>query len=120
MRSDVIQVFNLLAANANKNSSPIDVSQRIKISAQVIVPSGTITGSLQLQVSNDRAPGLNGFGFVPTNWSNLGSAVALSTTGVNLIAQQDMCYAWLRAVFTDSSGGTSTGKISVNLNVLGF
>lgn len=107
-------------ANATRSSNAVDIQQVVKMSAQIVVGTGSINGSLQAQVSNDdNVPMSTGKIPVPTNWSNLGSAVALSTSGPTLMPQQDMCYRYLRFVFTDSSGGTSTANINVQVMQLG-
>ena len=91
------------AASATTTSAAIDMSQIYKMSAQVIVSAGTSLGTLQPQVSNDHANGAQMFeNQTFTNWSNLGSSVAVSAAGATLIAQQDMCYKALRFVYTDT------------------
>lgn len=113
--------INLQTANATITSSAIDMSQIFKMSAQVIIGTGTATGSLQLQVSNDHSTGAQQFGNQTfTHWSNLGSAVAISGAGSTLIAQQDMCYKALRAVYTDSSSGLGTALVTVQILCLGI
>lgn len=108
--------INAVTASATVTSAAVDMSQIFKMSAQVVVAGGTATGSLQLQVSNDHSTGAQLFNNQTfTNWSNLGSPVAITTTGVNLIAQQDMCYKALRAVYTDTSSGTGTAKVTVQI-----
>lgn len=104
--------------DANVVSAVIDFNQLIKMSAQVIVSgSGSVSGNLQLQVSNDICTNQNPKTFLPANWSNLGSPTALSGQGVSLVAQQDMCYRWLRASYIDFASDP-TSFISVNLMVL--
>lgn len=111
-----IQPIISVLSSANITSSAIDLSQVFKLSAQIVAGTGTITGSLQLQVSNDIIPTFYAFAQAPiVNWSNLGSAVALSASGVSLIAVQDVCYRSLRVVFTDGSTGTGTSRLTVNL-----
>lgn len=122
MRDAQIQLFEAQATNANAQSAAVPIQQIFKISGQVITSAGAgINGSLQLQVSNDQAPAGNmGNAYVPTNWSNFGSAVTVNAAGVQLIAAVDVCFRWLRAVFTDSSGGTSAATITVNIEAQGF
>ena len=89
------------SSEATIESAAIDLSQILKVSIQAVVGAGTITGSIQLQVSNDIIE--NGYLMKeePVNWSNLGSSLALSAQNTNyLIAQQDVCYRALRVVFT--------------------
>lgn len=81
----------------------IDLNQIIKVSVQVIAGAGTLGGSFKLEVSNDQPP--NGYllgNYQPTNWSALGSPTVLSSAGITLIPQQDMCYRFMRAVYTDT------------------
>ena len=115
MRINVTQ--NLSAADASQNETgvAIPINQVFSISAQVIV-TGSSTGSLQLQVSNDPQQGLqvdSKGNFIPNNWSNLGSAVTVTTAGVQLVPQTQVCYSWLRAVWTKNNG--SAGTITVNI-----
>jgi hypothetical protein len=121
MKYSNIPLISSVAMDANVESAKIDCNQIVKMSAQIVTVEngGTIDGAIQLQVSNDICPygGPTADQFVPTNWSNLGSSVALSATGAAIIAQQDMCYRWLRAVYTDSAS-TSEPRLSVNLMVL--
>lgn len=72
-----------------------------------------------MQVSNDLCPygGASASQFVPTNWSNLGSPITLSTLGSNLTTQQDFCYRWLRVVYTDSISD-ATAILSANIMLL--
>lgn len=113
--------INSIVTSANITSSAIDMSQIFKMSAQVIVGTGSSTGSLQLQVSNDHSTGAQQFNNQTfTNWSNLGSAVSVSGSGSTLIAQQDMCYKALRAIYTDGSSGTGTARITVQILCLGI
>jgi len=97
-----------ITSNSSVNSNAIDMSQIVKMSAQVVAGAGTVGGTLQLQVSNDYAPNNLFSDGIFTNWSNLGSAVTVTTAGSTLIAQQDMCYRALRAVWTDTAAGTQT------------
>lgn len=87
-------------------SSAIDLSQIYRLSAQIIVGAGTsMTGSVQLQVSNDEITNFYLGQNSPVNWSNLGNPTALSADSTNyLIASQDVCYRSLRVVFTGDAG----------------
>lgn len=100
-------------------SSPIDISQILKISVQIVVGAGTtMDGTIQLQISNDEIPAGYLMLPAPINWSNLGSATALSAAATNyLIAQQDICYRALRVVFTGDPGNDAS--VSVKIMTLG-
>lgn len=98
-------------------SEVIALDQIIKASFQIAVSAGTVTGEIQVQVSND--PPLKGDSFGvpnadPQAWSNLGSAVSLTSDAVFLIAQQDLCYRWMRVLYTNSDPGNDS-TISINV-----
>lgn len=103
---------------ANASSSAINASQTFKASLQAVT-TGTVVGTIKIQGSNDVPPsGVQYMGFTPTNWSDLGTATNITTGGGTwLVAQQDICYMWLRAVFTFTSG---TGTLVVNIKTLGY
>jgi hypothetical protein len=94
MRFSNFRSLGSSAAVASIEGSAIDTRQVLKMSAQV-TSSGTGTGSVQLQVSNTPD------GSTPI-WSALGSPVAITVAGTQLVAQQDMCYKQLRALYTST------------------
>lgn len=90
-------------------SGVIDINQIIRMSAQLVIGPGTATGALQFQVSNDIcANGHMTPQVVPTHWSNLGSPINVVAAGTNLFAQTEMCYRWLRAIYTDNTVFSNT------------
>lgn len=117
-----MKIVNFAPLNAQSvvgspSSSAIDASQIVYCSAQVVTASLANTPSLtvKLQASNDIPPASNmPQTFVPTNWSDVPSAVtsAITANGVVLIPKTDLCYRWLRVVVTTTTG---TGNVTVNL-----
>lgn len=103
-------------ASASINGLAIDVSKAIQISAQVIT-TGDAAGTLKLQVSNDAPVGPQYEPTAqPTNWNDIPSAtVTISAAGTLLIPKTDVCYDWIRVVYTRSSGA---GTITVNVKTL--
>jgi hypothetical protein len=107
-------------ANTSITSIATEIQQVYKMSYQLVASTGTISGSLQAQVSNDDTMELSiGKTPTPTNWSNLGSPTTISSSGNILVPEQDMCYRFLRFIYTDSSGGTGTSTLSVQVMQLG-
>lgn len=99
-------------AAATINSSQIPALNLFYCSAQ-ITTTGSAAGTLKLQASNDET---NGLVTVPTNWSDIPSAtVSVSGAGSFLIPKTDLCYQWVRVVYTNSG----TGNISVVFKALG-
>lgn len=97
----------------------IDMDAQICASFQVVFADATAAGTVKIQVSNDICTqGHLPSSFVVTNWSDLPTASVTPTVGgVFLIPKIDMSYRWIRAVYTRSSGGTST--VSVSMMALG-
>lgn len=87
----------------------------VKGSIQGVMVS-TATGTLKLQYSNDPQAVISGG--QPTNWSDIPSAsVSVAGAGVYGFAQIDLCYAWIRAVYTNA---TNSGTVSVQFQGLGI
>lgn len=119
MRQNNSVNINAASAAANANGSVIDANQVFALSAQAVV-TGTSTGTLNIQASNDIAPAVDSNGNpAPTNWSNIATVgtVSISGAGVYLIPKFDVCYRWIRAQFV--AGNNAAGTISVNINKLG-
>lgn len=101
--------------SASSASSPaIDLSQVYRLSVQIVASSGSIDGSVKLQVSNDVIDTNYLNQKAPTNWSDLGSPVALVAPGVALIPSQDVCYRSLRVVYT-SANPANTSLLTVSI-----
>lgn len=128
MNQASIQAISAVGS-ATRTSAVIDARHLYRISGQVIVGAGAATaGSMQLQYSCDPIAAVN---VTPaaitgvTNWSNFGTAVTVSGAATqsilfSSIPFSDIGYTWIRAVYTDTSGGTGAGLVTVNLNFQGF
>ena len=78
-----------------------------------IATTGSAGGTLVLQASNDDSEAAN---FTPTNWSNIpGATVSVTGAGAFLIPKTDLCYQWVRLIYTNTGSGT----ISVVFKALG-
>ena len=99
---------------ATITSAAIPALNLFNCSAQ-ITSTGAGAGTLKLQASNDIA-GMDGNPGPPVNFSDIPSAsVAESGAGAFLIPKLDLCYQWIRVVYTN----TGTGTISVVVKALG-
>jgi len=103
-------------ASANQTSEAFDSSYVMAGSVQAVATGVTAAGTLKVQASNDMPlPGR-----APTNWSDVtGLSVAVAAPGVVLIPKFDVCYQWLRLVFTQS-GGANDGLITATIKSIGF
>lgn len=85
-----------------------------------IVFNDTPTGSFKLQSSCDPVTaanlvmGANGVvTYVPTNWTDImNSTFSITTSGNVQWNVRDIGYNYVRVVYTDGSGGTSTSVIT--------
>lgn len=97
------------AMTASFNSDPFLISHVALVSLQAIW-SGTPTGTLQLQVSNDPTPLTQG-GPAATSWTNYsGTSVSQSGTADSFVWNLNCPCIWVRVVYTFSSG---TGQLTV-------
>lgn len=97
------------------NGTAIDTGQMLYMSAQVVTTAASSpVFTVKLQASNDVCiTGNAPTPFVPSNWTDIASAtVSVSAAGVMLIPKTDICYRWVRAVVTFTSG---TGTVAVNV-----
>jgi hypothetical protein len=100
-------------AAATVTSPIIPAVQLFSCSVQ-IAATGAAGGTLVLQASNDESTSL--IDFPPTNWSAIPSAsVTVTGAGAFLIPKTDLCYQFVRVVYTNSGSGT----ISVVFKALG-
>ena len=78
-----------------------------------IAATGAAAGTLKLQASNDDFTAGN---TPPVHWSDIPSAsIVVSGAGAFLIPKTELCYQWVRLVYTNSG----TGTISIVFKALG-
>lgn len=117
MRQSLIQAMNAVDASIDENSSAISSKELLSCSLQAVV-TGTSTGTLKLQFSNDIVDPINP-PQVPTSWSDIPSAtVSVSGAGVVLIPKTDLCYEFIRVAFVHGNG--AAGHITANVKTLGM
>lgn len=116
-----------IATNANIIGIPQWSNGIVRASFQAVVTGSTATGTLQLQVSNDIPIGLPANQFVPTNWTNLGTSVAVAAAGVffvpaiaSNVGYIETCYEYMRVNWTDGSSGANTGTVICRMKSDGF
>ena len=108
--------------NTTINSKAMQLLDSIIYGVQIVF-TGTPTGNFTLQASCDPAAASVGtFQKTsvnnPVNWTTIsGSSQAVSSAGSVLFSgslTQWVGYNWVRVVYTDTSGGTSTAVITVS------
>lgn len=116
MTASTIVALNAIDASANSESAAIPASRWLYVSMQSVM-TGASTGAVKIQISNDIVnPVVTGW--APTNWKDLtGAASTINTAGVSMVEKKDLCYAWVKVVYTKNNG--SAGALSVNLQMIG-
>lgn len=100
---------------ASVNSTALTAQNLFQCSVQMVC-TGSAAGTLKVQASNDTRPGALPSQVTPTNWSDIPSAtVTVTGAGTYLIPKIDICYQYIRLVYTN----TGTGTIAANLKALG-
>ena len=104
-------IFNAgTVMNTTLNSEAIPLQQVIGFAIQIVF-TGTPTGVFKLQSSVDANSGNNN----PVNWTDVANSTFTVTAAGNVEWNVTDCfYNWVRVVYTDSSGGTSTAIITVS------
>lgn len=104
MKTNNFNIIPSQTASLSANGTAVDASFVTTCSAQ-IVASGSATGTLKLQASNDAIFPPN----VPTHWNDITSAtVSVSGAGSYMILKTDICYDWIRAVYSSTATGAQT------------
>jgi hypothetical protein len=119
----IYNVPNIIPANtvmnATINSSAIQLENNYGYSIQIVF-TGTPTGSFKLQSSSDPVTkaslnfGANGaVTYTPTNWTDIADSTFTVTAAGNVMWNYTGLagYNYVRVVYTDTSGGTSTAII---------
>lgn len=121
MKNSNSQNMNALSAAVDQTGITIDASQVVSASAQVVT-TGTSTGNLKFQFSNDvpaQCTTDSKGKLQPTNWTDIASqTVAVAAAGAVAIPKFDCCYQFIRTVWTHTNG--DAGTVSVEVNTKGF
>ena len=113
------QIANDILLNANVISDFMPL-KNIYLYAITATISGSPSGTIKLQASadpetNDTQPDLNAL--KPTNFVDIAdSSFAISSAGSTMWNVRDVAYNYVRVVYIDASGGTSSATMNVIFN----
>jgi hypothetical protein len=114
MRQDNVIAIPAQAVAATINSAAIPSLNLFACSVQAVATGGSVAGTVKIQASNDVPVASSA---VPTDWNDIPSAtVSVTGAGAFLIPKLDLCYQYIRIVYTDSGTG---GTIAVRVKALG-
>lgn len=119
MRPNTVVVIPGLSASINQNSLAIPVDFVMAVSAIAVI-TGTSSGTLNVQASNDIAPAVDEDGLpTPENWVNIGTTGTVAIDGADgyLIPKLDLCYKWIRVQFL--ADNNEAGSIEVMIHTYG-
>lgn len=110
-------IFSAVDASVTQTSVAFPINQVIGYSAQ-FVWTGTVAGTIKIQVSDDPGTTASSPSQLPTHWTDYsGSTISVSGAGNGTFNVNDAFYNWIRFVYTAASG---TGTMSGNLNTKGI
>lgn len=106
--------------NTTINSLPSALTQTFGYAMQAVY-TGVPTGIIKLQASCDPFKYLVDGGLqTPTNWDDItNSQFTLSDQGVTIWNVTGVFYQFVRVVYEDTSGGTSTAVLNVTISTKG-
>ena len=100
--------------NTTINSQALELLIMYGYSIQVVF-TGTPTGTFKLQASSDPVNGVSSGLNTPVNWTDVAnSSQSITAAGNYMWNVFDVMYNWVRLVYQDTSGGTSTAIITVS------
>ncbi len=123
MRTINRTIVSAAALNANYNS-PYQPLKSIYTYSIAAIVTGTPTGSVKLQASNDPETNdtqTNSTGLAPAvgpvNWVDItNSSFSLTAAGGTMWNVDAVGYNYVRVVYTDTSGGASTATMLIIFN----
>lgn len=128
MRTVNQQIATGVVLNANYNSTYCTLKNIVMYNMAAII-TGTPTGTIKLQASNDPETNDTQYNVTagkppavgPTNWVDIASSTfTLSSAGETMWNVRDVAYNYVRVVYTDTSGGTSTAVMKIIFNGKGI
>lgn len=113
-------LINNVVANTDINSTPAVLSDIYGFCIQAVI-TGTPTGTLKLQASNDPFKYVvNGGVQTPTHWTDIAdSSFSVVAAGNTVWNYNGAFYTFVRVVYTDASSGASTAVLNANITVKG-
>ncbi len=107
------EVIITTRSGASGVTSAAVLAENLFAISAVAIASSTEAGTLKIQASNDNPLGSAAI----TNWVDIPSATVTVTAGSTVtIPKTEICYQWVRFVYTHSGG---TGNITVQIKALG-
>lgn len=105
--------------NADFNSQPQQLAQIYGYCIQAVI-TGTPTGTVKLQASNDPFLDIFPGNEPPVHWTDIaGSTFTVSAAGSEMWNVIGAFYNWVRIAYTDTSGGASTATMTATVNIKG-
>jgi hypothetical protein len=111
MKRENKQLFNALTIGSTQTSAIMSIQDIYCLSLVTTVAGASISGTVKLQVSNDK--GSDDVGTGVSNWADYGTARTLSAAGSFADNFDGIGFKWARVVYT-TAGGTGTITAWIN------
>lgn len=120
MKTSNIALMTNVLMNTNLVSTAVEIQDIYGYAIQAVF-TATPTGTFKLQASADPFKYVVGTQpQAPTNWVDVqDSSFAVTSSGVYIWNFNGAFYSFVRLVYTDTSGGSSTARLTVTMNVKG-
>jgi hypothetical protein len=124
MRTFNKQIASGVVLNQNRNGDYIQLKNIYMYSLNAIV-TGVPTGTIKLQASNDPETNDTQYNVTaqqppavgPSNWVDIAdSSFNLTSAGSTMWNVSEVAYNYVRVVYIDTSGGTSTAEMKIIFN----
>jgi len=102
--------------SATVNGDQIDSNQLINASFHLLIGDSTAAGTFKIQASNDVSQvGQSSSTFVVTNWVDIpgASVTQAAATQQAIISLSNMAYRWVRAVWIETTPGSTTAIVNM-------
>jgi hypothetical protein len=103
--------------NTTINSVACQLQESVAYSIQIVI-TGTPTGSFKLQSSDDPVAAATAVFLksgLPINWTDIASSSQAVTAAGSIIWDKSWPgFNWVRAVYTDTSSGSSTAIVTIS------
>lgn len=115
------QIISAQPLNVSSNSDYMELKNIYMYCITAII-TGTPTGTLKLQASNDPETNTTvpNSTAPPVNWVDIDdSTFTVTSAGNNMWNVREVAYNYVRVVYTDASGGASTATMKIIINCKG-
>lgn len=120
-----MRTYNEIMVNAEDMDADItgpatELQNIYGYSIQAVYTGATCDGTIKLQCSVDPVRNATPSPPQPATWTDIAdSSYTITSSGSYVWNVENVMYTWVRVVFTDGSGGTNDGTLTLRINAKG-